>query len=120
MNTFKQLKQDHDSQKHSNYFVTVKEDKDTGYWEIDYIKQTANFRYFLNQPLPKNIEIDNTEYNTIIDFISDTDFPNIKNIMGGKKLIFSSKTFCYVSSCDQIAFIKEANGKKSCMKHFKI
>ena len=114
------LKAAHLTHKQSNFFVTVSKDKDKGYWEVDYVNQTANFRHFSNQRLPSlDITISNhsDEYNTITDFMKDTIFSYTKEIIKDKKIIFSNRSFCDVSNCDKQAKVIQSNGLRHCVIH---
>ena len=124
---FKEIETAHINQKKSNFFITVLKDNDKGYWEIDYINQTANFRHFSTQQLPKALEdqsiMDYSDrYNTITDFLHDSIFEYIKMIIPDKKYIFSTKMFCDIIDCDKSAKIRESNEHMYCNDHksFKI
>jgi len=109
--------------KQSNFFITVKKGSSQGYWEIDYVNQIANFRYFFNQRLPTSSSTDKNsisisdhsdEYDTIVDFLKDSIFPHTKEILKDKKIIFSNKIFCDVPTCDKNAkiLLSHTNPKK--------
>lgn len=118
---FRGIKADHLIHKQSNFFVTVSNDRDKGYWEVDYVNQTANFRHSSNQRLPSSPDIIisdySDKYNTITDFIKDTIFSYTKEIIKDKKIIFSNRYFCDISNCDKQAKVIQSNKQRYCNIH---
>lgn len=120
--------QDQDQQKQQHRYISVKQNRDFGYWDIDLEKQTADLRKetIRNRVLRKHDVkssstalpiIEQTEYYNIIDFLlSELDIQYAKEVIIDRRYIFSKDLMCSVRDCFNKAYVV-SNGNKRCKKH---